>query len=181
MAWDSLPPADQHLLRAIGASQWDISDQPLGIAADAHLRSGGRPGLSLSERDGLNHALGVWVRDLKIVLINASHPKLAGLDDQSREAFLSRVAWHEWAHALSIVRCSPDDIAAGERLLELAPDGIRKRVRLAGYSRRELTFEVVAESYALLMVRRLAGRGGRPSWLHDDIYKLVTRVTQWSG
>lgn len=181
MAWDNLPPAHRRALETIGASQWEVVGQPLGFTVDAFLRSGGHSGLTRAQQTGLNRALGVWVRGLKIVLINDRHPKLRGLDAQTCEEFIARIAWHEWAHALSIVRCTREDVAAGSRLLELAPDGIRRRIRDAGYARSEHTHEVVAETYALLMVRRLAGARGQPSWLHNEIYDLLTRVTEWSG
>jgi hypothetical protein len=64
--------------------------------------------------------------------------------------------------------------------MKLAPEGIQKRVRVAGYRRKDHTHEVIAEAYALLMVRRLAGRTGQPSWLHNEIYDLLTRVTGWN-
>lgn len=114
------------------------------------------------------------------MLINEAHPKLAGLDDPTREQFLSRLAWHEWAHALSIERCSHDDVDAGKRLLELAPPGIRDGIRAAGYRPSEYTHELIAEIYAVLMSRRLRRQGGRPEWLDDQIYNLVARVTGWS-
>ena len=169
LAWESLPAPNRSLLQSIGASQWDVIDTPLGASANSLLRSAGHRGLNSIQQKELNRALGVWLRELKVVLIACDHPKLDGLDPQSREAFLSRVAWHEWAHALSVVRCTAEDVTNGERFLELSPDGVRKRIRHAGYARRDLTYEVVAESYALLMVRRLAGRKGRPSWLHHAI------------
>jgi hypothetical protein len=180
LAWQSLPAADRALLESIGASQWQVTTGPLGDAAHALLRSAGHPGLAAAQREELNNALGVWLRELRIVLIWADHPKLEGLDLPSREAFLSRVAWHEWAHALSVVRCTNEDVAAGEKLLALAPEGVRRRIRDAGYPRKDLTYEVVAESYALLMVRRLARRRGRPSWLDQEIFGLLARVTGWS-
>ncbi len=180
MAWKNLPPAHRRVLEAIGASQWEVVGQPLGVAVDAFLRSAGHRGLTRTQRAQLDRALGVWVRELNLVLINDCHPKLEGLDAGTFEEFISRVAWHEWAHALSVVRCTSDDVAAGSRLLALAPEGIQRRIRDAGYARREHTHEVVAETYALLMVRRLTGGKGQPSWLHDEIYNLLVRVTEWS-
>ncbi|HUA73655.1 MAG TPA: hypothetical protein VL988_02765 [Solirubrobacteraceae bacterium] len=180
LAWSSLPASDRSLLQSIGASQWEVTTRPLGDVADELLRSAGNPGLNREMRVELNRAIGAWIRDLRLVLIAESHPKLDGLDASAREAFLSRVAWHEWAHALSVVRCTSEDVREGPRLVELAPEGVRSRIRLAGYPRRDLTYEVVAETYALLMVRRLAGRKGRPPWLHRAIYELLGRVTDWS-
>jgi len=94
---------------------------------------------------------------------------------------LARIAWHEWGHALSIARCSEEHVAAGVRLLQLAPDGIRNSIRSAGYGERQYTHEVIAETYALMMLRRLAGGSGQPSWLNDEIYELLTETTGWSG
>jgi hypothetical protein len=179
MAWESLPAAHRDLLESIGASQWRVVDEPLGTVADGFLRSAGQLGLTGGAQRELDRALGLWLRDLRIVLINEGHPKLAGLSAQTREEFISRVAWHEWGHALSIARCTQGDVAAGSRLLELAPEGIQRRIRQAGYPPRNHTHEVIAETYALLMVRRLAGRMGQPSWLDDQIYDLLKRVTDW--
>lgn len=53
---------------------------------------------------------------------------LANLNERTYEAMLARIAWHERAHALSIVRATHDDIAAGERLLALAPVGVAEFV-----------------------------------------------------
>jgi hypothetical protein len=180
MAWRNLPSAHRTLLESIGASQWQVVSGPLGTAADGFLQSAGHRTLARSVRDELNRALGLWIRELRIVLINDSHPKLIGLNAQTCEEFIARVAWHEWGHALSIARCSSEDVAAGSKLLKLAPEGIQKRIRYAGYGRRDYTHEVIAETYALLMVRRLTGGSGQPSWLDDEIYDLLKRVTEWS-
>ena len=67
-------------------------------------------------------------------------------------------AWHEWGHALSIGLCSAEDIAAGRRLLELAPEVIRESIRKGGYRSSQYTHELVANVYALLMIRRRQGR-----------------------
>ena len=68
LAWESLPAADRALLEAIGASQWQVTTGPLGDAAHALLRSAGHPGLLVGQREELNKALGVWLRELRIVL-----------------------------------------------------------------------------------------------------------------
>lgn len=114
------------------------------------------------------------------MVINAAHPALEDLGDRSDEAMLARVAWHEWAHALAVFRATRDDIAAGERLLELVPAGVRAFVRRGGYRRGEYTHELVAEIYALLMSRRRRGHTGQPAWLDDEIDEIVKRVSGWS-
>lgn len=90
------------------------------------------------------------------------------------------MAWHEWAHALGVVRATADDVTAGLRPLDLAPYGVREGIRRAGYRRREYTGELIAETYALLMARRRRGETGQPPWLDDAIYELVRRVCGWS-
>jgi hypothetical protein len=88
-------------------------------------------------------AAGVWIAQLRVVLINCAHPALEDLDEHTYEAMLARVAWHEWADALAVARAGWDDVAAGERLLARAPEGIRDFIRQAGYRRGEHTHELV--------------------------------------
>ena len=78
-------------------------------------------------------------------------------------------------------RCTPEDVAAGSRLLAVAPLGVREGIRTAGYRAKDYTHEIVAETYALLMARRLRAGGEQPEWLDDQIYNLLTRVTEWTG
>ena len=179
-AWLTLPAEHRALLQAVGADQWRIVNEPLGTVASDLLRSAGSHTLSKAEQASLNDAVGVWVPSLRAVLINEAHQALAGLDTSSREAFLARVAWHEWGHALSVARCSPDDIADGARLLDLAPAGISASIRTADYRRSQYTHELIAEIYALLMVRRLRGVYGQPSWLHSELQQLIARTTNLS-
>jgi hypothetical protein len=134
----------------------------------------------VADRLGLANAVGVWVEELRLVLVDAGHPALVNLDDQSFEMMLARIAWHEWGHALSIVRAEADDIADGERLLALAPRGVGERIRRAGYRRSQFTHELAADIYALLMSRRRRGETGKPPWLDDHIYQLVRRISAWN-
>jgi hypothetical protein len=180
LSWLSLPAAHRALLESVGASQSQAVDQPLGTAVDSFLRSAGHRGLSAATRCKLDLALGVWLQELRIIIIDVGHSKLVGLDRATYEAFIVRTAWHEWGHALSVVRCSQDDVAAGRKLLGLAPAGIREGIRQAGYRPSDYTHELVAETYALLLARRQREATGRPSWLDSEIYNLVKRVTGWS-
>jgi hypothetical protein len=152
----------------------------LGLYADELLRSAGGGSLSEVEITRANDALGLWVPELRVVLINESHSAFDGLDDPTLTYDLSRVAWHEWGHALSIDRAGEEDIAAGERYLALLPDGLAKFIRQAGYRRREYTHEIVAEVYAILMIWRRQGKTGRPPWLHPEVSGLVRRVAGWN-
>lgn len=179
-AWLSLPAANRRLLEAIGASQWQVVLGPLGAALSDLLSSAGLGGLSaeaILETDG---AFGVWEPRLRVVLIRAGDPRLEGVDGATREEFLARVAWHEWGHALSVVRCESADVARGRELLELSPPGIRDRIRMAGYPVSQYTHEIVAEAYALLMLRRVKGGSGQPLWLNNEIYRLLIETTDWT-
>lgn len=180
LSWLSLPAEHRSLLESVGASQSQAVDQPLGAAVDNFLRSAGHRGLPAATQRKLDFALGVWLQELRIILIDVGHPKIAKLDQATYEAFIARTAWHEWGHALSVVRCSQEDIAAGRKLLDLAPAGIRESIRQAGYRAGDYTHELVAETYALLLARRRREATGRPSWLDSKIYSLVKRVTGWS-
>ncbi len=179
MAWRHLPLRHRSLLESIGASQWKVVSAPLGRAASELLVSAGETRWPPTVEREVDPALGVWLKELKIILIRDDHPKLADLDVATREEFVARVAWHEWGHALSVARCSPEDIDQGRRLLERAPPGIRDRIREAGYRAESYTHEVIAETYALLMLRRLKGGAGQPRWLDDEIYELLKATTDW--
>jgi hypothetical protein len=176
LAWDVLPAGDQRLLKQIGASGWEIVAEPLGVAVDARLRSAGHNGSIPARIRADNAALGMWIRELRLVLINEKHGALIDTDRSTREALLTWVAWHEWGHALSIGGQSTHDPAEGDRLLALAPNGIRERIRRAHYPRSEYIHELIAETYALLMREKVEGRSGRPSWLPNEIYNLMARV-----
>jgi hypothetical protein len=110
----SLPPAHRNLLEAVGASQWQIADGPIGSAADEMLRSAGQPGIAPPARARLDGAIGAWIPGLQVLLINVGHAAIVGLDPQAYEAFVAHVAWHEWGHALSMARCSSEDLVVGE-------------------------------------------------------------------
>ncbi len=179
-AWRELPNEDRHLLEEIRADQWQVCKRALGSYTDELLRSGDRGSLSPEEIARADDALALWVPELRVMLINESHPAFDGLDGPTLVYDLSRVAWHEWGHALSLDRAGENDIAAGERYVKLLPEGLAKLVRQAGYRRWEYTHEVAAEIYAILMIRRRQGKTGRPPWLHQEVYELVRRVAGWN-
>jgi hypothetical protein len=168
------------MLEMYGAAQWDVVSQPLGTAADGFLQSAGVERWPSNVRADVDRAFGVWVRELRIVLIRDNHPKFDGLNSETCEEFIARVAWHEWGHALSMGHKPSWSIARGREMLALAPEGIQKRIRDAGYPAREYLHEVIAETYALLMLRRVKGGQGKPSWLHHEIYDLLRTATGWS-
>jgi hypothetical protein len=179
-AWLELPRGDRNVLEAIGADQWRVCERALGTFADELLRSAGRGSLPPGEIARANKAVALWVADLRVVLINESHEAFDGLDGSSLAYNLSRVAWHEWGHALSLDRAEQEDIAAGKHYVGLLPEGLAKLVREAGYRPREYTHEIVAEVYSMLIGRRRVGQTERPPWLHVEVYELVRRVVGWN-
>lgn len=178
-AMASLPASYSGLLKSVGAIEYEVVDRPIGEAVDHYRRSAGLPGLPRSEQRRLAAAYGVWIRELRVVLIRGDHPQLRGLEPSAVEQFICRVVWHEVGHALSIARCSWQDRRKGRRLLELCPDGISEDIRSANYGVPSYTHEVVAEVFALLMERKQRGQGGKPGWLDPEIYDLICRVTGW--
>ncbi len=180
MAWAELPKDHRLLLEEVGASQWTIVDETLGSSVHKLLRSAGHRGLSEQSRLQTDAAVAVWVPHLRIVVFNARHPSLTRLSRHTSSQFLARTAWHEWGHALSIARCTKEDLAAGSRLLDLAPTAVSNTIRGAGYRRCEYTHELIAEIYSLLIARRQRKESGRPQWLNQEIYDMVRRVTGWT-
>jgi hypothetical protein len=176
LAWDALPPAHRRLLTQVGASQWEIVKRGLGYATEERLISAGQTPPSKARTAAGNEALGMWIPGLRLVLINEMHSALLSADVATGEALLTWVAWHEWGHALSVTNPSPHDPGEGVRLVVLAPEGIRERIRRGNYPRREYIHELIAETYALLMRERIEGRPGQPPWLPNEIYQLISRI-----
>lgn len=175
-----LPRADRNLLEAIRAEGRDVTVGPLGIHSDELRRSAGYASFSRAELRRQDAAAGLWIPELRLILLNASHPSFQNLDESSLEWALARVAWHEWGHALAFHRATSGDVAKGSEMLAPAPPAMAENGRSADYGQREYTHEIVAEVYALLMIRRRRGVTGRPPWLAEKIYELVRRVVGWS-
>lgn len=179
LAWEDLPVAHRRLLEAIRADRRKVVDRPLGAEIADLRQSAGVRSLTPAERRVLDNALGVWASEFRLVVLDAGHAKYAGLDEITYETALTRIAWHEWGHALSVDRATQADIDAGDRLLGVAPLGVAEFIRAGNYRPAERTHEVVAEMYALLMARRRRGLRGKPEWLADEIWNLMRRVTDW--
>jgi hypothetical protein len=169
LAWDVLPHADKWLLAACGANRWKIVDRDLGEEVADLLRSAGHV-LSRKVPAG---TLAAWVPTLRLVLIDERHPAIVSAGAVTRQTLLTWAAWHEWGHALSLRTLPTHDPREGERLLRLAPDGIKERIRRAGYAPGDFLHELFAETYAVLMRERAGGRSIPPPWLPDELYQLV--------
>lgn len=179
-AWLFLPAVHRTLLEQVGCSECFVDSAPPGDTAEGLVISSGLPGISASQRRQLDLCLGAWLPELRLLLINSSHPAHDGLDANSYEEAIAKVAWHEWGHALSIDRTTSEDLAAGERLLSVAPEGIAANIRSGSYRQSELTHEVLAEIYSALLGRLQRGTGGQPPWLHDEIWEMLTLVMEWT-
>lgn len=179
-AWADLPPTDRGLLKAIRADEWAVTDRSLGTYCDELRRSAGYASFPSAELERQDAAAGLWIPELRLVIINLGHGSFATLDRSSLEYAVARIAWHEWGHALAFHQATEDDVAAGTKLLDLAPVSMAETVRAADYRQREYTHEIVAETYALLLARRRRGVTEQPPWLHREIYELVRRVVGWN-
>lgn len=168
------------LLRAVKADAWEVTDQPLGRYIDRLCHSAGYASFPPAELRRLDAAAGLWIPELRLVVINVAHSSFEELGRTSLEYALARVAWHEWGHALAFHQATESDVRAGSKFLELAPSPIAANIRSTGYGQREYTHEIVAEVYALVMARRRRGFTGRPPWLHEEIFELVRRVVGWN-
>ena len=127
LAWADLPAEHRRLLENIGAAQHEVVDRPLGAYVDELLVSSGHQSIGLARRAELNDALGVWIGALRVVVIDAGHLALRGLDEPSYEAMLVRTAWHEWGHALSLARATPSDVSSRPAPLEPGAGRHRRR------------------------------------------------------
>jgi hypothetical protein len=176
LAWDALPSPHRQLLTQVHAWQWEIVNEGLGQAVANRLRSAGHQVPESAQTTADDKALGMWVPELRLMLINEAHPEILSADAATREALVMWVAWHEWGHALSVTSTSPHDPDEGTTLLALAPEGLRERIRQGNYARREYIHELIAETYALVMRERIQGRPGQPLWLANEIYQLIARI-----
>ncbi len=176
LAWDALPSPHRQLLTQVHAWQWEIVNEGLGQAVANRLRSAGHQVPDSAQTTADDKALGMWVPELRLMLINEAHPEILSADAATREALLMWVAWHEWGHALSVTSTSPHDPDEGATLLALAPEGLRERIRQGNYARREYIHELIAETYALVVRERIQGRLGQPLWLANEIYQLIARI-----
>ena len=59
---------------------------------DDLLRSAGHTGVTRGDEAALDDAAGVWIAELRVVLINAAHHALEDLDDLSYEAIRASIA-----------------------------------------------------------------------------------------
>lgn len=128
-AWADLPSADRSLLEAIRAEGRGAIACPLGVYTGELRRSAGYASFPAAGRQRQDAAAGLWIPELRLVLLNVAHPSFHDLDQHSLGWALARVAWHEWGHALACHRATSEDVSRGRELLALAPASIAENVR----------------------------------------------------
>ena len=172
-----LPTAHRNLLDEIGAQETAIDDWPGGVE-DLYRSIRETP----PARESLAGAAAVWLDGLRMVAFNAGlfHEATVGLDDESREALVASVAWHEYGHALSLNRSTSHQRQGGERLLSLLPAGLRGSIDYpGGYRRSEVFDEVIATVYAVMVSRVRTYGYGAPDYLHPDVFDAFKEVIPW--
>ena len=104
---------------------------------------------------------------------------MSGLDAGTQRVLLQSVAWHEYGHALSLMRSTAEHRADGLRLLGLLTEGLREAIRPDDYRPAEIFDEIMATLYAL-MVGRIREHGyGAPEFLHPELFAAFQEVIPW--
>lgn len=132
-------------------------------------------------REQLDRAAAVWLQERRTVAFNASliDALVAGLEQATQRVLVHYVAWHEYGHALSLMRATAAQRADGHRLSGLLTAGLREAVSPADYRRSQVFDEIVATLYAL-MVDRIREHGyGPPEFLHPELFAAFQEVIPW--
>jgi hypothetical protein len=165
------------LLEQLRAQEAVVDDWPRGVR-DLYATLGEDP-----PSDGaLAYAAAVWLDGLRMVVFNGPlvDARTAGLTEEARTALVAYIAWHEYGHALSLTRSTPEQREGGVRLLELLPAGMRASIDYpGGYRRMEVFDEVIATVYTLL-ISRIRDHGYRiPEFLNSQIVHAFKEVIPW--
>jgi hypothetical protein len=176
-ARELLPLEHRALLEQIGAQEAAFDDWPRAVQ-DLFVTLNERPPSDLQ----LEGAAAVWLEARRLVAFNAPlfERATAGLDPSSHERTVAYIAWHEYGHALSVMRASRELRESGPRLLMLLPDGLRQSIDYPGsYRRLDVFDEVIANVYALMITRVCDGRYGAPEFLHPEVLEAFKEVIPW--
>lgn len=129
----------------------------------------------------LENAAAVWLQERRTVAFNASliHAAIAGLDEGTQRVLIQSVAWHEYGHALSLMRSTPEHRAGGPRLLSLLTEGLREAIRPDDYRPSQIFDEIMATLY-VLMIGRIREHGyGAPAFLNRELFAAFQEVIPW--
>lgn len=172
-----LPVSHQRLLDELRVQETAIDVWPGGVI-DVYRTLRETPP---RERD-IARAAAVWLAARRTVAFNSGFLESAttGLSDEWRRTIIAGVAWHEYGHALSLVRATAEQRRSGPGLYELLPSGMREQIDYPhSYRAREVFDEVVAGVYAQ-MVGRIRDHGyGFPDFLEPDITNAFQEVIPW--
>jgi phage tail protein X len=175
-----LPASHRALLEQVGLQDTVVHDWPSGVRA-LYLTLGETP----PRRSQIEGSVALWLPARRVVAYNGrllthalGDPELTA---STRQAVVDNIAWHEYGHALSVTRASPELKRDGPRLLALLPPGLRSAIDYPGtYRRREVFDEVIAHVYALMIRRAVQFKDyGVPTFLHRDLYQAFQAVVPW--
>lgn len=173
-----VPASHRALLEQIGVQDAVIDDWPAGVQALYETLGEAPPA-----REAIADALAAWLPDRRVVAYNGVVlPRAtAGVDDSTRQAVINNIAWHEYGHALSVARASPEMRQDGVRLLGLLPEGLKTTIDYPGsYRLRQVFDEVIANVYAMMVDRAVrSGDYGVPEFLHADVFGAFAVVVPW--
>ncbi|MCW2983033.1 MAG: hypothetical protein JWR63_603 [Conexibacter sp.] len=173
----ALPANHRHLLDQLRLQEVAVEAWPRGVInLYATLRE------PAPSPDALDGAAAVWLDGLRTVAFNVQLLQRAvdGLNASTRRTVVAQVAWHEYGHALSVVRATPEHRRRGIQLLALLPDAVRAAIDYPGRYRTSQVFdEIIATLYALLVGRVRTAGYVRPEYLHPDVFAAFKEVIPW--
>lgn len=172
-----LPGSHRQLLEELRVQETAIDVWPSGVL-DLYRSLRETP----PRERGIARAAAVWLDELRTVAFNARFFESAtrGLSHEWRRTLVAGIAWHEYGHALSLVRSTADQRRDGPRLHELLPAGLKGQIDYPqSYRAREVFDEVVAGVYALMISRIRACGYGFPDFLQPDITNAFQEVIPW--
>ena len=171
-----LPQSHRALLDQLHVQDAVVDDWPDGVI-DLYTTLRERP----PDRSLVANAAAVWLQERSTVAFNAPllRAVVHGLNESSMRAMIHPLVWHEYGHALSLMRATADHRVSGPYLVGLLPDGLRPAVIAGGYARLEIFDELVATLYAL-MIGRIRDCGyGAPDFLHSSVFAAFQEVIPW--
>lgn len=175
-----LPAGHRALLEQIGVQDAVVDEWPAGVRELYETLGEAAPSVSR-----LADAIAVWLPGRRVVAYNG--PLLVHalgdteLTPSTRQAAIDNIAWHEYGHAISVTRATPDMKREGPELVDLLPLGLRRAIDFPGsYRPREVFDEVIANVYALMIGRAVQLTDyGVPDFLHRDVYDAFRAVVPW--
>jgi phage tail protein X len=176
-ARSGLPVKHRGLLDAIGVQEGLIERWPDGVL-DLYetLREHVPP------RSSLDGAAAAWLHGLRTVVFNAGFLRHAvhGLNEPTTRIVIANIAWHEYGHALSVVRAGAEQRERGLQLMDLLPQGLREAIDFPDRYRSSQVFdEVMATLYALMIGRVPSSGYSPPDFLHPDLFAAFQEVFPW--